>query len=85
MSWWSEPERPIEPPDIEREECELCGYEFDKRYYDRNNDYIGCDECVCEEEADEVNYVCPVCGAECETIYTAGGEIYGCEHCVWSV
>lgn len=25
---------------------------------------------------------CPLCGAECETIYKGGGDIIGCENCI---
>ena len=25
---------------------------------------------------------CPVCGEECETLYTKAGEVLGCDHCI---
>lgn len=28
---------------------------------------------------------CPVCGDECETFYTAGGEVVGCDMCIEAV
>ena len=29
--------------------------------------------------------ICPVCGAVCETVYKADGEIVGCDECLTQV
>lgn len=44
-----------------------------------------CDGCGCCQP--EQVYYCPQCGRKLyydETIYTAGSEVIGCEHCVKS-
>lgn len=31
---------------------------------------------------DETDPVCPICGEECETIYTQDGDVVGCDQCI---
>lgn len=33
-----------------------------------------------DDEPPEIR--CPLCDAECETLYKGGGEVIGCEHCI---